>query len=76
MPRPQQTEPTPIAYRPEVAARVLGVSRTTLYRMIAKGDLKAHKLGTATVIRHADLSRLVDAAELVPSTKADQNSIR
>lgn len=76
VPRPQQVAPTPLTYRPEVAARVLGVSRATLYRMIAKGDLNAYKIGAATVIRHADLSRLVEAAEFAPSTKAAQDSIR
>ena len=76
MTRPQPAAPTPLTYRPEVAARVLGVSRATLYRMIAKGNLSAYKLGTATVIRHEDLARLVEGAELSSSTKAAQASIR
>lgn len=72
MSRPQPTAPTPLTYRPEVAARVLGVSRATLYRMIAKGDLNAYKLGTATVIRHDDLVKLVEGLEPLAGTKAAQ----
>lgn len=75
MPRPQPVAP-PITYRPDAAARALGVSRATLYRLIAKGDLSAYKLGNATVIRHEDLARLVEGAELSSSTKAAQASIR
>jgi excisionase family DNA binding protein len=71
-----RTNPTPLSYRPEVAASVLGVSRAKLYKMIAKGDLKSYKLGTATLIRHEDLAKLLDGAELSPSTKAAQTSMR
>ncbi len=68
--------PTPLSYRPKEAAAMLGVSRSTIYQMIADGDLPARKLGMATLIRHEDLARVLDAAELSPSTKAAQASMR
>ena len=66
--RSPSAPPTPLSYRPEAAARVLGVSRATIYRMIAKGDLTPRKLGAATVIRHEDLARLLDDPEPSPTT--------
>jgi hypothetical protein len=74
VPRPQQTEPTPLTYRPEAAIRGRGVSQITLYRMIAKGDLNAYKLWRTTVIRHDDLVKLVESLEPVSGTKAAQCS--
>lgn len=68
MSRSPSAPPTPLSYRPEAAARVLGVSRATIYRMIAKGDLTPCKLGTETLIRHDDLARLLEGPEPSPST--------
>jgi excisionase family DNA binding protein len=41
----------------EAAARYLGVSRWTIYRLIDSGELKAHKVGTRYKIRPADIDR-------------------
>jgi excisionase family DNA binding protein len=52
----------PLAYRPKDAAAVLGVSRSTIYQMIAEGRLEARKIGAATVIPRASLLALFEAA--------------
>ncbi|MCJ2012152.1 helix-turn-helix domain-containing protein [Methylobacterium sp. J-076] len=60
----------PFTYRPKYAARMLGVSRSTLYQMIAEHRLKVYKLEAATIIRYDDLMRLVDGAEPTSATAA------
>lgn len=40
------TEARPITYRINVAMAKLGVSRTTIYRMVAAGQLKLVKIST------------------------------
>lgn len=49
--------PPPLLYRIQEAMRLLSVSRTTIYRMIGKGDLIAVKLGTATRITADSLQK-------------------
>lgn len=66
----------PLAYRPKDAATVLGVSRSTIYQMIADGEIEARKLGAATVIPHAELARVLEGASLSAATKAAQASIK
>ena len=61
----------PLAYRPKDAALALGVSRSQIYRMIAEGVIKAYKLGGATLIRHDDLSRVLEETAK-PITKHDK----
>ncbi|WP_232629103.1 helix-turn-helix domain-containing protein [Methylobacterium sp. Leaf118] len=67
---------TPIAYRPGDAAHVLGVSRSTIYKMMADGDLEARHLGGATLIAHEELLRVLRSAPLTPHTKFAQASIK
>ncbi len=67
-PRRQQIAPTPLAYRIPKAAALIGISPSTLWAKIAKGEIEACKIGGATVIRHAELQSYVDA--LQPVTKA------
>ncbi|GEL44582.1 hypothetical protein MEX01_51730 [Methylorubrum extorquens] len=67
--RAPKPAPTPIAYRPGDAARVLGVSRATIYKMMADGKLEARHLGGATLIAHAELVRVFESAPLTPHTK-------
>ncbi|WP_407531015.1 helix-turn-helix domain-containing protein [Methylobacterium oryzisoli] len=66
----------PLAYRPDDAAHVLGVSRTTVYKMIQDGHLEARQIGGAVLIRHNDLMALVDGAPLSAHTKFAQASIK
>lgn len=67
---------TPIAYRPKEAAALLGVSRSTIYEMIAEGKIRAKKIGSATVIGHEELSRIYEVADFSESTKRAQASIK
>mgnify|MGYP001092158513 CR=1 FL=1 len=46
-----------IAYRPVEAADVLGVSRATIYKLIAEGAIPARRLATRTLILRSDLER-------------------
>jgi len=59
----------PLAYRPKDAATVLGVSKSTIYQMIADGDLEARKLGAATLIPHTELVRVLNEAPLTNAAK-------
>lgn len=55
----------PLAYRVDEAAQLVGVSKTTVWRLIQEGLLPARKLDGSTVIRHEDLSTFVDGLPLV-----------
>ena len=51
--------PDPICVRVNDAARMIGVGRTTLYALIAAGEIEAIKIGKATRITTASLNALV-----------------
>lgn len=44
-----------LAYRPNEAARVSGISRSRLYELIASGEIPAVKLGGCTLILRESL---------------------
>jgi excisionase family DNA binding protein len=44
-----------VAYRPEQVAEIINVGRTKVFEMIASGELRARKLGRATLITSDDL---------------------
>lgn len=67
---PVSVSAPPLAYRPKDAAAALGVSKSTIYQMIAAGELEARKIGAATVIPHAALVRVLDEAPLAPAAEA------
>jgi excisionase family DNA binding protein len=48
---------TQIAYSPVEAAKVLGIGRSTIFNLLAHGELVAVKLGTRTLIPTAELER-------------------
>ena len=50
-----------LAYRLDEAAALLSVSRSTLYRMIERGDLLVIHIGTAPRIAHTSLEQFVNA---------------
>lgn len=52
---------TPIALTTSDAARSLGIGKTKLFALIAKGDLPAIRLGGKTLIRHVDLETFTAA---------------
>ena len=55
---------TPIAMSPRDAATSIGVSRSTLYRLIDSGQLRIVKIGRRTLIPSACLLALMDAPEV------------
>lgn len=55
-----------------VASEVLGVSRSTLYRLQAGGKLTFSRVGGKTVIRTASVIAYLEAIEDWPSPKAQQ----
>lgn len=46
-----------LAYSPTEAAKVLGIGRSTLFKLLANGDLSARKLGTRTLLSTDELQR-------------------
>lgn len=64
---------TPLAHRIEDAAGLLGVSRSTVFALVADGQIPARKIGRATVIRHADLLAFLEAAPASEATKRAQS---
>ncbi|TDR90250.1 helix-turn-helix domain-containing protein [Enterovirga rhinocerotis] len=70
------TQIAPLADRVEEAAAAIGVSKSTMWELIAQGAVAARKIGGATVIRHDDLVAFLDAAALTDATKRAQSSIR
>ncbi len=50
----------PIAMRVPDACRYIGTSRSTLYVLIAGGDVEIIKLGSSTLVLTASLRRLVE----------------
>ncbi len=48
-----------LCYSPNDAAKVLGIGRSTLFGLLARGELSARKLGTRTLITAAELERYV-----------------
>ena len=49
-----------LAYSIPEAAKALGISKTTIWRLIAAGDLSTFKIGCRTLIRSDALRGLVD----------------
>jgi excisionase family DNA binding protein len=54
-----QLPTTPLCYAPNDAAKVLGIGRSTLFNLLARGELTARKLGTRTLITATELERYV-----------------
>jgi len=49
-----------ICYSPADAAKALSIGKSTLFAMLARGEIKARKLGTRTLISAAELNRYVE----------------
>lgn len=49
-----------IAVKPARAAEITGLSRATIYNLIADGTLRRSKVGAATLIPVADLVALIE----------------
>ena len=50
----------PICVRIPVAVKLTGISRSTLYELIADGEIDVVKVGRSTFIRYASLKRLFE----------------
>jgi excisionase family DNA binding protein len=50
---------TPLGVSPAEAARLLGLSRTTIYRMIRRKQIKTTRVGTRVVVPVAELTDLL-----------------
>ena len=58
------TPTTPLCYSPLQAAKLLNIGRTTLFALLGRGEIKARKLGTRTLIPATELSRYIDSLPL------------
>jgi excisionase family DNA binding protein len=56
----ETSQTLPLAVAPTEAARLIGLSRTSLYRLCAAGELSLLKVGGRTLIRTADLAAYLD----------------
>ena len=56
-----------MAFGPNEAARIIGVSRTTVFEELKAGRLRGIKCGRRTIIAAAELQRWMDA---LPSREA------
>ena len=63
-----------IAYRPREAAQLLGLGRSRIYELIASGEIRARKLGSATLIERIELGcgRPQGLTQAEPSGKASR----
>lgn len=52
------------------AAAVLGIGRTTLYQLIASGEIQVIKIGRRTLIAQEELERYVQTLEAVTQESA------
>lgn len=59
-------KPDRISYDVPGAAAAIGVSKTTIWRLIAAGELETFKLGARTLIRADVLQALVDRLSSSP----------
>jgi excisionase family DNA binding protein len=61
-PAPEREDGPRLAYSLKEAARTLGLSRSTLYKLIAQGDLRALHIGSRRLIEVADIEALLSRA--------------
>ena len=52
--------PIPISVSVDEAARMVGVSRDTIYDLVNAGRLTKVKIGRRSVIKYADLQKLIE----------------
>ena len=50
----------PMAMSPRDAARAIGISRSSLYRLMKQGRIRTVKLGRRTLVPTSELSALID----------------
>jgi excisionase family DNA binding protein len=57
-----ETEPR-LAYRPEEAARALGCSRATVFKLLSAGELRGWRIGAARLISADEIRRFIHERE-------------
>lgn len=55
--------PQPLGYRPEQVSALTGLSRTTVFALIASGELESKKIGKARVVLARSVEKLLGAGE-------------
>jgi excisionase family DNA binding protein len=68
-PPPAPSLVRPLAYPPERAAELIGISRRLLYQIIARGELTARKCGRLTLIADIDLQNYVAGLPILDLSK-------
>ena len=63
----RHTDPERLSYRMDEAARVVGISQATLYRLVKDGKLRTVKIGTRTLVTRVELERLLAAGGASPA---------
>jgi excisionase family DNA binding protein len=58
--QPPTAEPHPLACSVEIAAKVLGISRTSLFQLIKEGKLHPVKIGRRTLLPMTDLKSFIE----------------
>ena len=58
--------PEPIWLGTQEAARQLGITARTLYRLIDEGEIPAYKLGRVLRLKLSDVEAFLDAARVQP----------
>ncbi len=65
----QQLPPLPLAMRPKVAARALGISERTLWSMTKRGEIPSAKIGGCLVYPTAAILRRLEEITENPPVK-------
>lgn len=60
-------EPSELLLRPEAAAKVLGIGRTTVFRLIASGELQSVQIGRLRRIPATACRAYVEALQQGPA---------
>ena len=63
----QPTEPPPHSMSLKDAARTIGVSRSTLYRLVSEGRLPTHRIGQRVLVKRSDVEALFDRPPPAPA---------
>jgi len=63
-PAPPKSEPDPITVRVPTAVRMLGLSRSKFYMLLADGEFEIVKVGRCTLVVVASLHRFVERQRL------------
>ena len=71
---PQDYGLTKAVYSVNETLTVLSIGRTSLYKLVQRGDLKPAKLGRKTLFYSADIAALLNSLRRPPSLKRPAGS--